>query len=100
LALPPCNDSFIRKHGVNYEEVGKESMEVISYAKSNGEHDDSVSFYNITVGPQIGGARARPKMGIYRVRKTCRLIRLTSTCLLKSTQKGMSSPVVTIWVRN
>jgi hypothetical protein len=34
-------------------------------------------------------------MGICRVRKTCRLIKLTSTSLLKSTWKGMASLIVT-----
>jgi hypothetical protein len=33
---PPCKDSFIRKHGVNYEEIDHESLEVVNHPKSNG----------------------------------------------------------------
>jgi hypothetical protein len=48
---------------------------------------------------QTGGARVKAEMGICRVEKTCRLIRLTSTSLLRSTKKGMASSIVTVRVR-
>jgi hypothetical protein len=51
LALLPCKGSFIRKHEVNYEKIGQESLEVVSSPKSNGEHDASVSFHDIAVVP-------------------------------------------------
>jgi hypothetical protein len=50
------------------------------------------------LGPWTRGVRVRPVMGTYRVRKTYKLIRLTSTSLLKSTQKGMALPTVTVCV--
>jgi hypothetical protein len=79
---PPCRDSFIRKHGVNYEKIEQESLEVVSCSKSNGELDASMTSSS---GPRIGGVEVNLEMGINRVKKTCRLIRLTSASLLMST---------------
>jgi hypothetical protein len=47
----PCNDSFIRKHEVNYEEIDQESLEVVSDPKSDGEHDASMNFHDVTARP-------------------------------------------------
>jgi hypothetical protein len=49
--------------------------------------------------PQTGGARVRPKVEICRVKKSCKPIRLTLMSLPKSTQKGMTSLMVTVRVR-
>jgi hypothetical protein len=48
---PPCKDSFIRKHGVNYEEIDQEGMKVVSCPKRNGEHDASMSFHDVATRP-------------------------------------------------
>jgi hypothetical protein len=37
--------------GVDYEEIDQESLEVVSCPKSNGEHNASVSFNDVTTGP-------------------------------------------------
>jgi hypothetical protein len=37
----PCKDSFIRKHGVNYEEIDKTSLEVIN----------TMGFHNVAAKP-------------------------------------------------
>jgi hypothetical protein len=51
------------------------------------------------LGPQTCGVGVKLEMGICKVKKTYKIIRLTSASLLKSTQKGMVSLMVTIRVR-
>jgi hypothetical protein len=51
------------------------------------------------LGPQIGGASVKLEMGICRVKKTNRLIMLTSVSLLMSTWKDMASSMVTVLVK-
>jgi hypothetical protein len=51
LGSLPCEDSFIRRHGANYEEIDQESLEAISHLKSNGEHDASMSLQDVAAGP-------------------------------------------------
>jgi hypothetical protein len=52
------------------------------------------------LGPWARDARASSDMGICRVRKTCKIIKLTSASLLESTQKGMASLMVIVQVRS
>jgi hypothetical protein len=49
--------------------------------------------------PNTGDAEVRLEIGIYRVKKICKLIRLTSTSLLISTRKGMASLMMTVRVK-
>jgi hypothetical protein len=49
--------------------------------------------------PKTGDAEVRLEIGIYRVKKICKLIRLTSTSLLISTRKGMASLMMTVRVK-
>jgi hypothetical protein len=48
------------------------------------------------LGPRTGDARVKLKMGIFRVEKTCRLIRLTLASLLMNMWKGIAPLMVTI----
>jgi hypothetical protein len=49
--------------------------------------------------PQTGGVRVKSELGICRVKKSCKLIRLASVSLLMSTWKGMASSMVTVLVK-
>jgi hypothetical protein len=49
--LSPCKDSFIRKHGVNYEKIDQENLEVVSDPKSDMERYASVNFHDVAARP-------------------------------------------------
>jgi hypothetical protein len=51
-----------------------------------------------SLGPWRGGVGIKLKMGTYWVKKTYKLIRLTSTSLLMTTRKSMASSMVTIQI--
>jgi hypothetical protein len=50
----------------------------------------------VAMGPRTGSVGVKPEMGIYRVKKICKFIRLTSTSLLMCTQNGMVSSMVRV----
>jgi hypothetical protein len=60
LALPTCEDTFIRKRGVNYKEIDQESQEVISHPENDGELDASVSFHDAAAKPPDLRCRGQP----------------------------------------
>jgi hypothetical protein len=51
------------------------------------------------LGPRIGDAGDELEMGIYRVEKNCKFIKLTSASLVMRTRKGMSLLMATDQVR-
>jgi hypothetical protein len=59
LGASPRKDSFIRKHGANYEEIDQKSFEVVSGPESNGEHDVFVSFHDVAARPSDRGCQGQ-----------------------------------------
>jgi hypothetical protein len=51
------------------------------------------------LGPQIGDVGVKLETGICKVKKTCRLIKMTSESLLMRMWKGMTSFMVTVWIK-
>jgi hypothetical protein len=51
-----------------------------------------------SLGPRTGGVEVRLEIGICKVKKTCRLIKLISASRLMRTLKGMVS-MVTVWAK-
>jgi hypothetical protein len=63
----------------------------------NGDHPDQSMASPL--GYRTGDVRVKLEMGIYKVKKICKLIKLTSASLLMRTWKGMVSSIVTIRIR-
>jgi hypothetical protein len=51
------------------------------------------------LGYRTGDVKVKLEMGIYKVKKICKLIKLTSASMLMRTWKGMVSSIVTIRIR-
>jgi hypothetical protein len=52
-----------------------------------------------SLGPRTGGVEVRLEIGICKVKKTCRLIKLISASRLMRTLKGMVLSMVTVWAK-